>query len=892
MEHFDNVIMKQKQYDVMHKSRHRTRVNEDQESAKMLPSRLGNIPQIGRTREQQKHTWDERRPQIRESHHVSALSNSGSLPNNSKLVRTSETSEMITVRQKLPKWLPCENKDEKDHLFTQTDYWNMVVRPLLTLPEFEANPDFSVTLSQRNLDDPSSYLLEATGTKTQLKKLLISTEKYVQVLIADSNIATLWNDANSLLLDVSIHSKAKLGAVLQHSTCRGWEDSETSIPGVWVREIKYDGALSEALGDIILCESGCMIVAVDTKNVFLSEHIETHFYKAIESSRPLVKVTLCISKYADLSRLSNSLKQNLKYRNIMVFDAKKYESVVEERNDDISLLPSVYADGVVQQGLRKEIARDLARYNLFEIKYRQLVGLEFKSTNIDQTMIIKSMWNVHKMMFGECSSCDDGCACYQATRNIIVAAISTIAPSPVERHVNVQKEMTGILEYFLPRFIDKLKKKYPRESIADLFQRAIDLWSEHEGSRLCGLRCGDDCQCEKELDWLFGQGSKASPDVFEALLRKKSTRGESFYAVQSPTDSNHPVSLGTTDSSALRFAAGKRFERESIRNSPEPKRQHFSHPSYRSQSITGPLDFDRRPFEAVFDSTKPIGGYFVTELGVDGAIGCHLFSKCANSAIAADSRIRLGSTVSAVVMGESRKEVRSHADLKLFYDHAKKFRRKLNMIIEKRGGLHGLTDTLENWTSTGNWIGKRFDGWPGGAKDESGNHRPVKMATDSSPPILQSAAPASTLQQNASQMDPLTNAVRLQTCKELIEILEFSYFPRDRTEVEKQLKPHHKFAQDEMNRQIASLANGEDGDSCLLHRIQDLKAKHIALKICICSTIEIEKAASLEAWNVIDFRVEHLKLVKNKFSQPLVKKVVAVTVKMRSPDSVLVGLCR
>jgi hypothetical protein len=86
-----------------------------------------------------------------------------------------------------------------------------------------------------------------------------------------------------------------------------------------------------------------------------------------------------------------------------------------------------------------------------------------------------------------------------------------------------------------------------------------------------------------------------------------------------------------------------------------------------------------------------------------------------------------------------------------------------------------------------------------------------------------------------------------------------------------------------LQRLKASLANGGDADSSIMHRIQDFTAKYFALKIYINSIYEIEKAVTLKGWNVIEFHLNSIELQQN-ICQISGNSNVVGTVRTQNPE--------
>ena len=122
------------------------------------------------------------------------------------------------------------------------------------------------------------------------------------------------------------------------------------------------------------------------------------------------------------------------------------------------------------------------------------------------------------------------------------------------------------------------------------------------------------------------------------------------------------------------------------------------------------------PFEVTLDTRRPLGGFFRTERGQNFNSKCTIFSICPGGQLDMDGRIKIGTQVTAVMVGERRIEVTSHTDVKSRYNETRSSRIFLRLILQNSQSCKIESAYLRNanWSSIGDWIGNIRIGWPGG----------------------------------------------------------------------------------------------------------------------------------------------------------------------------------
>jgi hypothetical protein len=179
--------------------------------------------------------------------------------------------------------------------------------------------------------DPDSYRVIYRGPRRALDVLKARAEDYIEYRHGTLNLALLLEDNESLELDISINTVESLGARigkpfdLLHLPIK---QQLINPEGVWMYLPNPNGALGKALGPEAL-EAGCALLALDDQAC----NNQSRLYALLDQARAkrgTMKLTLCLSKYADLSRIDRR-KHFLRRRDGEPFDPDFYEDLQLER---------------------------------------------------------------------------------------------------------------------------------------------------------------------------------------------------------------------------------------------------------------------------------------------------------------------------------------------------------------------------------------------------------------------------------------------------------------------------------------------------------------------------------------------------------------------------------
>ena len=260
-----------------------------------------------------------------------------------------------------------------------------------------------------------------------------------------------------------------------------------------------------------------------------------------------------------------------------------------------------------QQGKPSNKDGPFAVYRTFKEKYKQLRSIEYKPVGITMQKAASSMWIEHKKMYGENAACDDHCKCIfelqKLTRNVVDDFRNEELKNDPEKTLGLGQPV-GFVNHFAPRFIPRLSKEYPSESPSKLLGRLSEMWDIHKKNRILGMTCRKDCQCGEFWEILFGRGdpsrsskpTKAQPRNDIGPVRKKPK-----VVPDSLSDS-----VKNTKSKSLESDVGP--SDEGVVSRPLPRKTTLPRKTIEPES-TREL---RRSYVVTFDSTNPLGAFFVT----------------------------------------------------------------------------------------------------------------------------------------------------------------------------------------------------------------------------------------------------------------------------------------
>jgi hypothetical protein len=215
---------------------------------------------------------------------------------NQNIVQDVEMIQLQQVTKLIPKRLYADGEDPviTPEIF-QRDILKQVRQKLVS-----RHPLLAWSLDARleeNLDDDDSFLLKARGPKEALNCLKKRTEEVVQLKIAAHNLRLLLCDGASVEVNIQMNRQGKLGA----RVCR--VDNKAG-EGVWVSHVPPDQELGKVLGPDAT-KGGSAIVGLDGKRV--RNHSEfTQLLKKAKETDGTMAITLCMNKYADLSKIDQS----------------------------------------------------------------------------------------------------------------------------------------------------------------------------------------------------------------------------------------------------------------------------------------------------------------------------------------------------------------------------------------------------------------------------------------------------------------------------------------------------------------------------------------------------------------------------------------------------------
>jgi len=136
-------------------------------------------------------------------------------------------------------------------------------------------------------------------------------------------------------------------------------------------------------------------------------------------------------------------------------------------------------------------------------------------------------------------------------------------------------------------------------------------------------------------------------------------------------------------------------------------------PSHKRQSTICRYD----PYEVALDTRRPLGGFFRNERGQNYYSKCVISSICPGGQLSVDARIKIGTQVTATMVGERRVNVEDYTHIKNRYNDAKYHRKNIRLILQNNHSCKNDPIHLSRnyWSSSGSWLGSMSSGWSGGA---------------------------------------------------------------------------------------------------------------------------------------------------------------------------------
>ncbi|KAL7581018.1 hypothetical protein ACA910_005827 [Epithemia clementina (nom. ined.)] len=386
-------------------------------------------------------------------------------------------------------------------------------------------------------------------------------------------------------------------------------------------------------------------------------------------------------------------------------------------NDQIETIAR--SDGAMEiaSGTRRNWGDTLAKaaYMHFEAKYKPVAAIEYKNAGIQIRSTISSMWNQHKRMpFGK--RCDERCECVflvdVLTRNVVRDKLK-----PGQRWNNPLKLKAGdvpfgFAKYFCPRFKDLLRDEYKNDLPSEILHRLCEMWRKHERTLNFGTECSENCECSTGWESVFNKGQ--TPDEI-SLASLQTTAQESPMLHSDPVHCSSDKERNEKSAMVASRSVHDLWDGSCIIQKAQGKRGGF----------LGDAG-GRVEYVATFDTSEPMGFYFVNKTENDGTMQCKVESVCPKTAKNRDDRIQKGTTVVAVETEDGRVQIFGWEKLKDKYLQAKRAGESLRVIFINRLSLEesviveryrfSRVHIYEHWNKNGSWMGSQMiDGWAGGA---------------------------------------------------------------------------------------------------------------------------------------------------------------------------------
>lgn len=415
------------------------------------------------------------------------------------------------------------------------------------------------------------------------------------------------------------------------------------------------------------------------------------------------------------------------------------------------------------------------------------------------------------------------------------------------------------------------------------------------------------------------------------------TNGEKTHGKESQSSSKpQPTSNGSSNS------------KTAVNIIPLPSQKVINHsstvPSH--EGYTAPVRYD--PYEVALDPKNPLGGFFRTERGQNFHSKCVISSIFPGGQLNQDARIKSGTQVTAVMVGERRMNISNFEDVRDRYSDARHFRKNLRLILQNNHSCRNEPSHLSQnyWSLIGAWKGTISTGWAGGAPIESqsngytsgpkwdkavtnarsqrNQHRAGSSsstpchnieigkttASERAPsPTLGPFSPIAAIEDIERRPDspPISgevafvDAIRNKSWKELIDVMEKGpYFSKEF--LKHVLKNQYIYLDSELKKSKSSSTGTnsfhlplwqrleKDRDTLMkVKRNEDLEAKKKIIKLYINISHLIDKATSLRNWTEVTVEIKKLDLFHLPPSTCSRRsKVISTKVRKMNPD---VDLC-
>jgi len=239
----------------------------------------------------------------------------------------------------IPRWIPDEygkySEESPSVLFTPQQFVQSVtVKAEKVINKMDhKHRIWKATLSSNHSISPYSYAVEVRGTLKALEVLRELTQAFVRVEIERSNLKRLVNDDNSLVVDIPWVVDLQAGPAEQSLGTRISGVHDANAIGAYIKAIHPNSILAKTLGQDV-CIRGCVLLAVNDKEITDASQVGTIVTEAKSQatkgcSTLKIKLTFCLSKFADLSEAPNLLKMKARKR-----DGSPYN---QEENDSLRL---------------------------------------------------------------------------------------------------------------------------------------------------------------------------------------------------------------------------------------------------------------------------------------------------------------------------------------------------------------------------------------------------------------------------------------------------------------------------------------------------------------------------------------------------------------------------
>jgi len=568
-------------------------------------------------------------------------------------------------------------------------------------------PRFLIGKLENHPKDPFSIILRVEGRRDLVDELLKVLVKRICTIQARENAVAILTDKESLEIDVKVDVTMDLGFKLVKPPLM-------SQGGLWISSTSAGGQIYNIFGHSI--NRGAVLVKIGKERLFklkdknrCIDNAKDIYSTSGKKADKFIQITICLPRNSNIRKLERNKRviYPIRFRDGTVY--KQFRKATKNalhsaRNEQKNMLPpsakkrcskkirlhkktrsepstTTKPERCIKRNVKifskakkmpikdnlkkKQKSAASSSYFHFQEKIHTAQSIEYGGLDIHRNSIISSMWNRHKIKFGD--SCSKNCPCVCDLQYLASNVITDITESQ-EQNVNTKPFPVGFINNFCRKFFKKVKESFPKDSPADTLEKLVMIWNEHRKQRNFGVKCKKECPC---LDgWkVFLHICTAANDVKDSL------------------PSGNTLQLMIRDK--------KKIEKSNAEK-----------------------------FSIIFNPLKESLGLFCSTVkGSNGISQCVIKSFDSKGvAKIKDQRILIGTVITAYSTLSTlcqQNKIESYTTLERIYNVLKQKEQpniRLKLYFMNAGDIESQdSQPKDHWSALGAWLGKLEDGWAGGA---------------------------------------------------------------------------------------------------------------------------------------------------------------------------------